>query len=155
MIDVIDLARSQLGVCESGGPNRGEPFTRYSLPGEDPLPWCARFLRWVFAQAGHQLPGNPYEIASVASLQAALAVSGAWLGRDGVAPRRGDIVLFGPGSMSDTNRPGRHCGVIEEVSGPYIYSIEGNWGDAVSRICRRLDDRVIWGYARWPLPPQA
>ena len=47
----LDVARTQIGVVELPG-NRGVPFERYALPGEDPLPWCARFLRWCYLQAG-------------------------------------------------------------------------------------------------------
>src|SRR3954447_25715315 len=45
-------ARTQVGVRESGGEDRGVPYQRYvqyfgsSIP---PSPWCAFFVSWCFA----------------------------------------------------------------------------------------------------------
>ena len=69
----LDVARSQVGVVEDPrGSNRGVPFDRYALPGEDPLPWCSRFMRWCWESAGLRLPGNRYLIGRVETLQEAL-----------------------------------------------------------------------------------
>lgn len=152
MIDVVTIAQSQIGVREQPG-NRGTPMERYALPGEDPLPWCARFVRWCFTQAGHQLPGNPYEIASVTNLQRALAKAGAWLGRF-QTPRRGDLVLFSERGQSDIGAAGRHVGIVLSADARWLVTVEGNWGDAVQRVTREIDTANIWGFARWPRPPE-
>jgi hypothetical protein len=153
MIDVVDIAVAQVGVAEKPG-NKGLPFERYGLPGEDPLPWCARFVRWCFAQAGHTLPGNPYEIASVTNLEAALEAAGAWLGRKAI-PRRGDLLLLNARGQSDAGRGGRHIGIVTSSDSTWVRTVEGNWGDKVARVQRRLDDETIAGYGRWPKDPEA
>jgi cell wall-associated NlpC family hydrolase len=154
MIDVVDVALSQVGVKEKTGHNDGVPFERYALPKEQPLPWCARLCRWCFAQLGLALPGNPYEIASVAALQRALVDAGAWLGPD-ARPRRGDLVLFNERGMSDKDRFGHHVGIVIGVDPDgRLHTVEGNWGDQVARVTRTPRELVdVWGYARWPLTP--
>lgn len=153
MIDVVDIAASQVGVYEQPV-NGGTPMERYALPGEDPLPWCARFVRWCFSQAGHRLPGNPYEIASVTTMQRELAAAGAWLGRD-CAPRRGDLVLLNERGQSDARMGGRHVGIVASADATWVVSIDGNWRDAVRRVTRELSSTDIWGFARWPKAPEA
>lgn len=153
MIDVVAIALSQVGVKEQPG-NGGTPLERYGLPGEDALPWCARFVRWCYAQAGHQLPGNPYEIASVATMQRALEKAGAWLGRH-QTPRRGDIVFYGVEGVSDVGVRGRHVGIVLRADAHWLHTIEGNWGDAVARRTLPAGASVIWGFARWPKAPEA
>lgn len=149
MIDVVDVALSQLGVREKTGHNDGIPFERYALPKEAPLPWCARFVRWCFAQMGHGLPGNPYEIGSVTAMQRAFVDAGAWMGPD-VTPRRGDVVLFTERGLSDKDRHGHHVGIVVRVDDDgRLMTVEGNWGDRVAEVVRRVDSPDIWGYARW------
>lgn len=146
MIDAAAIAKAQLGVREKTGKNDGVPFERYALPGEDPLAWCARAVRWVFTQWGHRLPGNPWEIASCTNMQAALEAAGAWLGK--VKPQRNDILFV----MLN----GRlHVGIVEESTATHVVSLEGNYGDKYARVVRGLDDLDILGVARWPLPPSA
>lgn len=154
MIDVVDVALSQVGVKEKTGHNDGIPFERYALPKEQALAWCARFVRWCFAQLGLALPGNPYEIASVAALQLALVNAGAWMGPD-VRPRRGDLVLFNERGLSDKDRFGHHVGLVDRMDDDgRLWTVEGNWGDRVAHVCRQPHQLVdVWGYARWPLSP--
>lgn len=146
---VVDVARSQLGVVESGD-NGGVPFERYALRGEQPLAWCARFVRWCFAQTGVPLPGNHYEIGRVAYLVGELQDAGAWLGRD-VEPLPGDLVFLAERGGSDPG-PGHHVGIVEECDGRRVYSIDGNWANGVRRVTRELGDPTILGFARWPAP---
>lgn len=155
MIDVVDVARSQLGVRERSGANDGLPFERYALPGEGAFAWCARFVRWCFSQIGHGLPGNPYEIGAVVALQAAFVAAGAWLDRD-VTPVRGDVIFLLERGKSDAAAAGHHVGIVERVDDDgRVHSIEGNWGEGVATVVRVSDDPTIWGYGRWPLPPAA
>jgi hypothetical protein len=50
--DVLKTARGQLGFQEKKG-NRTKFGDWYGADGQ---PWCAMFLSWAFAQAGHPLP---------------------------------------------------------------------------------------------------
>lgn len=146
---VVAIAIEQLGVAESGGPNKGLPFDRYSLHGESPLPWCARFVRWCFSQAGARLPGNQWEIGNVAAMRAALDAEGG-LVRVG-PPRAGDIVFVRGRGKSDAAVAGNHVGIVERVEGDVLHTIEGNWSDKVQRVQRDVDDVDLWGFGRWPL----
>jgi hypothetical protein len=146
----IDYAISQIGVRELTDRNDGIPFERYAIRGEQPLAWCARFVRWAYESAGKQLPGNRWEIASVGNLQHAFAQAGAWLGlTDDI--RRGDLILLNERGLSDAagNQGGRHIGIVEAVDAEHVYSIDGNWGNMVARVRRRRNAPDIWGYARW------
>lgn len=146
----LEAALGELGVIEDPG-NNGIPLTRYGLPMEDPLPWCARFMRWCFTQAGTPLPGNRYLIASVVELYHALYARGAIVSDD---PRRGDLILLRERGSSDAG-PGHHVGIIETVTPTSIGSIDGNWRNAVRRVDRKRDAPEIWCFARWPVKPQA
>jgi len=126
---------------------------RYGLPMEQPLPWCARFMRWCFERAGTPLPGNRWLIASVEEMQHALAARGAILGSD-QAPKPGDLVFLRHRGASDAGA-GHHVGIVETVTPTNIGSIDGNWRDAVRRVDRKRDDPAIWCFARWPIRPAA
>lgn len=148
----LDAARSQVGVVEEPrGSNRGVPFDRYALPGEDPLPWCSRFMRWCWESAGQRLPGNRYLIGRVETLQHELELRGGIL-RPGVAPEPGDLIFYADRGKSDQHKGGRHIGIVEIVGGLTLVTIEGNWSDAV---VRRPDvdryGKAVWCFGRWPV----
>jgi hypothetical protein len=148
-ITPLDIARSQVGVRELPG-NRGVPFERYALVGEDPLPWCARFCRWCWAEAGLRLPGNRWLIGRVAELVDALRVRGGILHERAVL-EPGDLVFWRNRVGSDAG-DGHHVGIIESIKGDDLVTIEGNLGDAVVRNTKRKrSDPDVWCFARWPL----
>lgn len=138
-IDVI--ARQQVGVKETGQ-NGGLPFERYALPGEQPLPWCARFVRWCCGQAGVKLPGNPYLNARVENLAHAMEAVGAW--RD-TFPGAPCVIFYHERGHSDPG-PGRHVGLVVQCDGSILETVEGNWGDQVAHRHVRLDDPLIAGF---------
>jgi DNA-binding transcriptional LysR family regulator len=156
-VDPVSWAISQLGVAENPpGSNDGPPQVRYALPGEPPLPWCGRFVRTAFAQAGTPLPGNKWLLPSVTEMQRALVAAGAWAPIEAVRatpelrPRRGDLVLLGENGTSDVGVRGHHVGIVESFDGGIIHSIDGNWGNLVARVKRVLGDAGLWGIGRWP-----
>lgn len=149
----LEAARSQLGVREVGGPNRGIPFDRYALIGEDPLPWCGRFVRWCFINGGTPLPGQKYSLASVQKMREELQKRGALLPGE-AAPEPGDLIFLRNRGASDTG-PGTHVGIVESVTQKTVCSIDGNWGDAVARVVRARASPEIACYARWPMRPMA
>lgn len=153
-MSALSVAQGQLaeGVVEEGE-NRGVPFARYALPGEEPAPWCARFMRFCFAEAGTPLPGNRWLIGSVVELFDALKTRGALVPLH-EEPKPGDLILLHSRGQSDPGR-GNHVGIVEEVRADAVVSIDGNWGDKVSRVTRRRGDPSIWCFARWPISPTA
>jgi hypothetical protein len=112
---VVQVARGQLGVCESGD-NGGVPLQRYVhafWPSSGPQPWCAFFVSWCYLQAtGHKPPWqNPGLVASVE----------AWMQANGrlvSAPVHGDV--FGVG--------GEHMGLVvgADPGKRQIWTVEGN-----------------------------
>ncbi len=148
----LDIARAQVGITEvPKGSNRGPPHDLYALPGEDPLPWCARFLRFCFRVAGTPLPGHPYLIGRVETLQDALAKRGAILPGDATI-EPGDIIFYRDRGKSDQHKGGRHIGIVESAGATTLVTVEGNWSDAV---VRRTDvnryGKDVWCFARWPV----
>lgn len=148
----LEYAIGELGVIEDPG-NAGVPFERYGLPEEQPLPWCARFVRWCFAQAGTPLPGNRYLIAAVAEMQEALAVRGG-IFTTLYQPKPGDLVFLRSRGASDSG-PGHHVGIIETVTPTTIGSIDGNWRNAVRRVDRKREDPDLWCYGMYPVRARA
>jgi len=121
---VISIAKSQVGVRETGGENRGPEVEQYlaytgNAPGQ---PWCAAFVQWIFAQAGRPLTETGLS-ASVEGIHGAAQTQG-WIAS---SPQPGDIVLWDrPGHESD------HTGIVVGVNGDQIYTVEGNSGDGVA-----------------------
>lgn len=120
---MVAIAAGQVGVAESGA-NSGTPLTRYVrwfVPGSGPVPWCAYFVSWCWDRAtdsNHRVPwSNPGYCGSIID----------WANRTGRRvgrPRRGDIYVYNNAS---------HCGIVESVGTNSFTSIDGNWGDRVSR----------------------
>lgn len=164
--DVVRWAITQLGVAEDPPhSNDGEPMRRYAMHPEDPAPWCARFVRAAHIACGHPLPGSKWQIGSVATLQEALHIATAWIPIeqtrrfcvDGVGgflslPRPGDLILLNEHGTRDTGSVGHHVGIVErfDPQALVIHSIDGNWGDRVQRVERRLMQSDLWGLGRWP-----
>jgi hypothetical protein len=148
----LEVARTQLDVIEERG-NRGVPFTRYALTGEDPLPWCARFVRYCFTQAGIRLPGNRYLIGRVQTMLEELQRIGAELPVRAVL-EPGDLIFLRDRGSSDQG-PGHHVGIVESVGGLTVNSIDGNWQNRVQRVARERHASEIAAFCRYPVRPMA
>lgn len=148
----LEFAVSQLGITEVRG-NKGIPFERYSLSGEEPLPWCARFIRWCYLCSGRPLPGQKYLLGAVTEMQAALKAHGGIL-TEGQNPRPGDLIFLKNRGQSDKG-PGHHVGIVEQYGDRSVVSIDGNWGDRVTRVTRDRANPAIWCFGRWPIDPVA
>lgn len=149
----LEYAQSQIGVQSSGGRFQGPPFQLYALPGEQPLAWCARLMRWCWTQAGKRLPGNPYLIGSVAILRDACVDAGCFFGPDFECAAGDLMFLQGVGSGEDgIEFGGHHVCIVEFVDEDGVHTIDGDFGtpDRVMRIVRPKSQRDIWGYARVP-----
>lgn len=136
---------SKAGIRESGGPNAGAPFDRYALPGEQPLAWCARFVRAGVKACNGAIPGNEYEWARVANAEKMMADKG-WLV---TSPRPGDAVFFHSRTGSDKG-PGRHMGIVTGVGSHTFRTVEGNRGDKVGEGEYQLGSPLVSSFGRWP-----
>jgi hypothetical protein len=157
---VIDIAASQIGVVEQPvGSNRGPEVDAYIRatgldPTADSYPWCVCFLYWAFGQAA-KIKGvdNPLpKTAGVISL---------WnLGRNmagkvvRASEANGQTVKRGMIFHLDTGGGKGHAGLVVEVSGDQIVTIEGNTNQGGSRegfgVFRRssrpISTSVLLGY---------
>lgn len=157
----IDIARRELGIKEATGKNDGIPAQKY-MKGEQ-LPWCAGFLLYCFDVADEDLavwdsgkgagigPKSDYwKLRSVQGMEDYMKDRGCWFGWN-ITPQPNDIVFFATRGRSDPGR-GRHVGIVEEIKGGNLYTIEGNTGNAVKRQPHKLNSSRITGYARVCLP---
>lgn len=149
-VTAIEAAISQLGVQERTGNNDGVPAERYMRG--DQLAWCAGFILWCLAQAGDKriAPDDRthYACRSVAGFMKRAKELGLFRSGAGFEPRRGDLVFFGNGADSDVGRKGNHIGIVENVGGASLHTIEGNTSNKVARRAYMLNDKRIIGYAR-------
>jgi hypothetical protein len=119
---IVRIARSQLGTPEFP---LGSNCTRYG-PCEE---WCALFVAWVWQHAGIEMAGGTAPYAGSGSFYGWVKEHG---GRDLPAtatPAPGDAVMFGKGPYDSA-----HVGIVESVFGGEITTIDGNYGDRVSRV---------------------
>ena len=157
----IDVAIKEIGVKEATGKNDGIPAQRYSRG--DALPWCASFLLYCFDFADEDLaiwdtgkgPGigpksDFWKLRSVEAMEEYMKERGCWFGWN-ITPRRNDVIFFATRGRSDAGA-GRHVGIVEQVKGAWVYTIEGNVGNKVSRQKHKLSSNRITGYARVCLP---
>jgi hypothetical protein len=171
----LEWARKKIGVREATGNNDG-PEVEEFLSGDKGLPWCAAFLLWCnkmsldvrFTRTTQEY----YACRNVAHFERVMQERGWWksLGEllnlpadkksRGILP--GDVIFFAARVGSDVSSGGRHVGIVDEVitgdGNPggvpvmVLMTIEGNYGNAVSRLRRDLDQDVVrsWvtGFAR-------
>lgn len=131
--EVLKVARSQIGYRE--GRNNDTKYGRWY--GLNFQPWCAMFVSWVFAKAGHPLRGsvtNPKSWAQTVRGFSYTPLGARWFKlrrRYGTIPKPGAVVFFYWPSMGRI----AHVGIVESVSsdGKWMTTIEGNTNNTGSR----------------------
>ena len=157
---VIDIAASQIGVVEQPhGSNRGPEVDVYiRTTGLDPaagaFPWCVCFLYWVFDQAA-KIKGKENPLPKTAG------VISLWnLGRrteaQVVRKSEANAQTVTPGMTFHLDLGGGkgHAGLVIEVNGNRIVTIEGNTNPGGSsdgfgvfrRDARAISSGVLLGY---------
>jgi CHAP domain len=129
--DVLDRARSQLGVSESPPGSDRTPYGEwYGIVG----PWCAMFVSWCFYFEGLPLAdGGGKGFAYTPSGAAWFQRRGKWTQR----PASGHVVFFN-WPDDDINRIS-HVGIVESVRADgTVVTIEGNTSNRVMRRNRRV-----------------
>ncbi|QUO36474.1 CHAP domain-containing protein [Dysosmobacter sp. Marseille-Q4140] len=141
--DVLELARGEIGYCESpAGSNKTKYGIWFGLNGQ---PWCMMFLQWLFHQADAAAL-LPVKTASCGTMMRAAQAAGLWV-TDGYRP--GDLVIYDfPGGAATD-----HCGIVETAEAETLTAIEGNTaegndanGGMVMRRSRSL--RLVAGAVR-------
>lgn len=120
---VLRIAEWQEGVVEMpSGSNKVKYNTAYygkAVSGRA-FAWCLVFVWWVFREAGFNL----YKTAScTAFVNRYRAFSPGQIVTGDYRP--GDIVFF---DFTGKRKKTEHCGIVTEVSGSIVTTIEGNTG---------------------------
>jgi hypothetical protein len=167
---LVDLALKQVGKKENpmgsnGGPDI-DPFN-----GSRKEAWCAASIAYYFRQIGAPLPGdkipNPgpngwNSTHSVTYIQKTFTQLGYFFQE----PQAGDMIIYDTSQDPNTVNSSMHIGLVTEVSGDTIRTVEGNWADQVGVthqdwrngfMIRKDGSRYkskykINGFARRPLP---
>ena len=137
---IVGVARKSKGVREGDVPNSGKEVSAYLryVGINTPAPWCAAWISYVFGQAGYTSPKT------------------AW--SPGLFPAKRSVKAARPGFVLGIYYPVlkriAHCGIVTEVKGDLVFSVEGNTnvngsreGDGVYRRIRHK--RSIHRYADW------
>jgi hypothetical protein len=119
---IVRVARTQLGVAEDPP---GSNCTKYG-PCEQ---WCALFVAWVWEHAGIAMAGGTSPYAYSGTFYGWVKEHGGRVLPATATPSPGDAVLYGWGPKET-----EHIGIVEEVLGGQIVTIEGNFADRVSRV---------------------
>lgn len=153
--DVLQVARSQVGVVEK--PTNRQKYGAWF--GANGVFWCAEFVSWVFAQAGHSLP------ISIGAGRGASGFAYCQYGRDAAwkrgelfrTPRVGDVFFhFRHGDSG----PG-HTGIVVDVlPDGRIVTIEGNASTGSGRdgggVVRQIRPKsYVRGLTFWRVLPSA
>lgn len=132
---LVEIAKSQVGIVESAGSNRGPGIGKYwastSYPGGYGNPWCAAFVSWVVESAGilpdEKLPNTAraYSFRDWAAKNPDVTV-----GRR--HPRQiyaGDIIIY----------TWSHIGIaVTNSNGSTVQAIDGNTSNGVYQKTRNL-----------------
>ena len=154
--DTLSVALSQYGYHEGSssadfhgrGTGKGN-FTEYGyahgkVSGTYSYAWCAVFVSWCLAQAGEgESAGGAF--ASCSLWIAALRELGQYTARSAHTPRMGDLIFF---RSSGVSRASDHVGLVLDVRGGRVYTVEGNSSEQVALRSYALSDTYIVGYGR-------
>lgn len=154
---VVQLARNEVGKNP-----RGDKFWRW-YGYSNRVSWCACFYSWVLYHAGlacadlREHPNDYITAPGQALISKGCVQILAWFMQHGmrlgdVPAKAGDIILYEWDPEHDTDGVD-HVGIVEYVEGDrpdtqIIHTIEGNWGDNVSRRTVRYRDAEVWAICR-------
>lgn len=149
---VIDLALSQCGYHE-----QGNNYTKYAadldaIPGfyngpKNGYAWCDVFVDWCFVKAYGVVGAKELLCQPDNSCGAGCSFSAGYFKAKGRfhehGPQTGDQIFFSyrEGEVS-------HTGLVVEVTGYSVVTVEGNTSDMVARRSYSLSDARIYGYGR-------
>lgn len=141
---VIAIAAAEIGVREATGKNDGprvEEYLRYTHLGSG-HEWCAAFVSWCYGQAGFPQPRNPWSPALFPNAR--------------VYWKHGGFVKSGKNRIEVADVFGiyavaasriNHVGLVRDIAGEYVVSIEGNSSNRVE--VRRRHVRTIYAISDW------
>lgn len=150
--NIVSIAESQLGYSESeknysvsdDGALNG--YTRYGeWYGDKYGDWSGMFVSFCLKYAGVPESEVPYG-SETASWVQALSWKGLYKSAKEYAPQIGDIVFFD----TDGNAKADRAGIVSEISGDTVKTIEGDSDNRVERKSYSLGDGTIVGFGFIP-----
>ncbi|PRD45595.1 CHAP domain-containing protein [Sphingobacterium haloxyli] len=143
--EVIGIALQEIGVREATGNNDGkrvEEYLRYTGLGKG-YAWCSAFVSWCYGQAGLIEPRNPWSPALFPN--ARTYCRGDACGRPITLTQIKPADIFG--IYGQSVRRINHVGLIKDIKGKYLRTIEGNSNNRVESKRRHLS--TIYAVADW------
>ncbi|MCI6686638.1 MAG: CHAP domain-containing protein [Ruminococcus sp.] len=138
--DLVEVARTQVGYHE--GTNN---YTKYNVwfgslndYGYN-YAWCQTFVAWCANQAGIPTSMIPRVSGTISGMDF-FKKNETWKDA-GITPEKGDIIYLYSKSSS-----GYHVGIVADVSGGQISTIEGNSSDRVAERTYSVGNSSIVGY---------
>lgn len=138
-IGIGNTAITQVAAKQIGNAGGRKFWSWYGFNGR--VEWCACFVSWCGNQCGYTKAGIVPKFSYVPSGVNWFKSKGQWQKRT-YTPAPGDIIFFDWGGNGSQD----HVGIVEEVEGGYVCTIEGNSGDAVRRQKYRIGYYEILGY---------
>lgn len=150
--NVALVAKSQIGYTQSGrnyevddaGGKHG--YTRYGAwYGYPYSEWCAMFASFCLHYAGVEQADVPYAAGCVYWTER-LEDAGLYKSAGEYEPKTGDLVFF------DTDGDGAsdHVGIVTELRGETMETVEGNVGGEVVEKRHELTDEDVFGFGALP-----
>ena len=131
---IVNVASLEEGYVEGEG-NKTKYGDWYGINSE----WCAIFVSWCANQAGiskDKLPKHSYCMDGVDWF----IQNKCWYDSSQYTPKKGDIVYFYQGNGIN------HVGIVVDVTGDEVVTIEGNMSNKVLKIHHKINDASIAGY---------
>jgi hypothetical protein len=141
--NLVEVARSQLGVREATGHNDGLPNRRY-MEGRAPEPWCSDFFKWCMKQVDPKM-AEKYGSPSCTEAMNKFGRAGNLRRPSSYVPRPGDQIFFGSRDGSDRGLA-HHTGMVVKVQNGRVYTIEGNSANMVAERCYPIGSKKIIAY---------
>ena len=142
---LIQIASAELGVREATGNNDGErvaTYLAYTQLGEG-YAWCAAFVSWCYGQAGLSQPRNPWSPALFPDARTYCKSSSCSTSNSKSKIAPADVFgIYGQGAKRII-----HVGLVQQLDGNFIHTIEGNSNDRVARKRRHLT--TVYTLANW------
>ena len=132
--EIVSVALSQVGNVG------GEPYWSY-MGFTSRVDWCACFVSWCGNECGYIESGVMPNFSWCETGVNWFKDRNQWLD-PGATPAPGDIIFFD----WDNNGDPDHVGIVEKVEDGYVYTIEGNSGNAVRENNYLFDSESIYGY---------
>ncbi len=171
--DLLGLAFTQLGfsggtsskpILDGTGP--GGPYSKYGEYFQDPSEsYCSYFVSWAARKAGigEDVINNARDVDGVfydaqqafhyffapkaAQEQAQRLNPASRMDRSSYIPQAGDLIYF-LWNNARARTTFSHIGIVYDVDGQYVYTLEGAASGSVDTRMYALDDQRIVGYAR-------